>query len=225
MNKSVFRASVTISRDFFEFISQFLLRNSESSPLVVTRLSIFSVSRLVTAATDRTLTPGPRRPVHRSRVSALYSCTPGATCTGLYSYRHCTAVHHPHTRRSYVVWWDAGGDVFEFIINCMSLLNIAHARHCPHRSRWLPWPGARIISTKTVTRAGDAEPTPIPSLGWKFIWRRLRRYFCVLWEIFICGVNTGQYVWQPPGPDTDKPDKTRINYTRHLCGRFWRGSG
>ena len=139
-----------------------------------------------------------------------------------------------YTTPTHVVPSSCGGmqgwDVFEFIINCMSLLNIAHARHCPHRSRWLPWPGARIISTKTV-RAGDAEGRAnsagykIQSLGWKFIWRRLWRYFSVLWEIFICGVNTGQYVWQPPGPGPDKPDKTRIDYPGHLCGRLWRSSG
>ena len=84
-----------------------------SSPLVVTRFSIFSVSKLVTAATDRTLTPGPRRPVDRSpcvrtvqtytrrylhcavQLPALYNCTPP-----------------PHTSFLFVVWWDAGGRCF-----------------------------------------------------------------------------------------------------------------
>ena len=154
-------------RNFHTWLSQYLafamnfshsFGGTQLFTLVVTGVTIFTVSYL---SPRRRLIghwhPGPGALSTGPRVSALYRCTPGATCTALYSYRHCTTVHHPHTRRSSSSCGGMqGGDVFEFIINCMSLLNIAHARHCPHRSRWLPWPGARIISTKTV-RAGDAE--------------------------------------------------------------------
>ena len=126
---------VTISRVCYEFLSQ-LWRNTTLHTRGHWCYNIFWLLLVTAAATHRTLTPGPRRPVDRS---------PCVRTVQMYTrrYLHCAVqlpalytVHHPHTRRSSSSCGGMqGGDVFEFIINCMSLLNIAHARHCPHRSR------------------------------------------------------------------------------------------
>ena len=173
--------------------------------------------------------PGPGALSTGPRVSALYKCTPGAIPALSCTVTGTVQVYTTPTHVAPMSWGGMpGGDVFEFIINCMSLLNIAHARHCPHRSRWLPWPGARIIATKTVTRAGDAEPTLIQNTksGMKvYLASVVAAFVSVVGNIYLW-CQHGDNTWQPPGSDTDKPDKTRINYTLwHLCGRFWRGSG
>ena len=141
-------------------------------------------------------------------------CHTWPPCTALYTCTVHTGTVQLYTTPTHVapMSWGRmpGGDVFEFIINCMSLLNIAHARHCPHRSRWLPWPVARIISTKTVTRAGDAEQTLIQNTksGMKVYLASVVAAFVVLWEIFICGVNTGTI-------RDSHPALTQTNLTKH----------
>ena len=100
-------------------------------------------------------------------------------------------VHRPHTRSSYVV---PGGDVFEFIINCMSLLNIAHARHGPHHSRWLLWPGALVISTKTA-RTGDAGPILVSlRLSVQNTKAGMTVYLATVVAVFFCVVGN-VYLW------------------------------
>ena len=158
---------------------------------------------------------------------------------------HCTDVHPAlpalrctvtgtvqlYTAPTHVAWCSdvAGGDVFEFIINCMSLLNIAHARHCPHRSRWLPWPGARIIATKTPTtqvtpRAERAKLWhKIISLRWKFIWSGgCGGIFCVVGNIYLWRKHGTIRVTALTQTNLTK-QKTRIDYPRQLCGRWWLG--
>ena len=100
----------------YNFQSRYHRSKSHKFILTLTFLSCsLMTGRVVAAATHRTLTPGPC-------VRAVQRCT----------VARCTAVHtgSVHLYTAPTRGW---GDVFEFIINCMSPLNIAHARHCSHR--------------------------------------------------------------------------------------------
>ena len=82
---------------------------------------------------------------------------------------------------------------------------------------------------KNSDHAGDAKGRASKTLaqnkksGMKVYLVTVVAAFSVLWEIFICGENTGQYVWQPADPDNLTKQKTRIDYPEQLCGRWWLG--